>query len=277
MPDSAGPSLDRLVDIMRRLRAPDGCPWDQVQTHASLRPYVLEETYELLEALDTGDADAIKEELGDYLFEAVFLAHISAEHGDFSIGDALDTVCLKLVRRHPHVFERDTSTERPTTAAQVLERWDDLKARERALAGTHQASPRASTLDSVPSTLPALLRAYKLGRQASRAGFDWPRALDVVAKMEEEVAEIQQAVESADTDSRGHLEEEIGDLLFAIANLSRKLDIEPETALRRACTKFSKRFAILEQTFEASGERMFDQSLDRLEAAWQRAKTASSR
>ena len=277
MPDSAGSRFNRLVDTVRRLRAPDGCPWDRAQTHASLRPYVLEETYELLEAIDGGHPESIKEELGDYLFEAVFLAHISAERGDFSIGDAIDAVCLKLVRRHPHVFEPDTVPERPETAAQVLERWEDLKARERALAGTSQALPRAGALDSVPATLPALLRAYKLGRQAARTGFDWPHASDVVAKLEEEVAEIRQAVESAASGDHGPLEEEIGDLLFAIANLSRKLEIDPETALRRACIKFGERFAALEESFEALGERMMDQSLDQLEAAWQRVKTSSSR
>jgi MazG family protein len=188
MAETAGARLERLLDIMRTLRAPDGCPWDREQTHASLRPYVLEETYELLEAIDSGSADQLREELGDFIFEAVFLAQISQEAGDFDFGDALDAVSDKLVRRHPHVFARSAPDETVTTG-QVIERWEALKARERAEAGRPAARPK-TTLSGVPKTLPALLRAYEIGARAAAVGFDWQKAGDVLDKIEEEVAEL---------------------------------------------------------------------------------------
>jgi len=271
MAASIGSRFERLVEIMRTLRAPDGCPWDREQTVASLRPYVLEETHELLEAIEQGGPDELREELGDVLFETVFLAQISAEAGDFDIGDAIDTVCDKLVRRHPHVFERDSEEGQPTTGAEVLERWEELKARERAQAGTPPKPKPDGTLSGVPLALPALLRAYKIGRKAASVGFDWPKADDVLAKIEEEVAEVREAVAARESREE-KLEEEIGDLLFAIANLSRKLDVEPEAALRQATAKFVTRFRAVEQAFEARGEKMAGQSLDALEAEWQRVK-----
>ena len=274
MADRVGTRFERLVEIMRALRAPDGCPWDREQTVASLRPYVLEETYEVLEAIEHGGPDELREELGDFLFEAIFLARISEEAGQFDIGDALDTVCDKLVRRHPHVFARGTEAARLGTAAEVLEHWETLKARERAEAGTAEKAQPDGALSGVPRALPALLRAYKVGRKAAAEGFDWPRAGDVLEKIEEEVAEVRQAVEARADDDGEKVEEEIGDLLFAIANLSRKLGVEPEAALRRATGKFVRRFRVVERAFEARGLKVADQTLDDLEAEWQRAKTA---
>jgi len=273
-PASTGARFERLVGIMRTLRAPDGCPWDREQTHASLRPFVLEETYEVLDAIDSGDPEQLREELGDFLFEAVFLAQLSEEAGDFAIGDALDAVCDKLVRRHPHVFERTAEGAGSLhTSAQVLEQWESLKARERALAGKATAPARPkTTLSGVPKTLPALLRAYEVSTRAATVGFDWQRPVDVIAKMEEEVREVRAELESGLPGAAVRAEEEMGDLLFTIANLSRKLGIEPEAALRRATDKFTRRFDAMERRILESGRSFASLTLDDLEAEWARVK-----
>src|SRR5215831_4972450 len=203
---SPGSSFERLIEIMRRLRAPDGCPWDREQTPASLRPFVLEETYEVLEAIEHGTPQDLCEELGDFLFEAVFLARISEEAGQFTIANVIDGISDKLVRRHPHVFERRDG-EAALTSDQVVEKWETLKARERALAGRTAkagapAKPPKTTLSGVPKTLPSLLRAYELSSRAAAVGFDWAKAADVLDKIDEEVAELRREVESGAT---GHL------------------------------------------------------------------------
>jgi MazG family protein len=280
---TAGERLDHLVEIMRRLRAPDGCPWDREQTLQTLRPFLLEETYEALDAIDRGDYVDLKEELGDLVFEVVFLARICEEAGRFTAADAIETIATKLVRRHPHVFGE---AERAQSAQEVLGRWEDLKRDERAAAGQ---APK-TTLGGVPKTLPGLLRAYEYGSRAASKGFDWERATDVIAKIEEEVAEVREVLASippsdhqpssssgadprpADATIAGRLEEEMGDLLFAIANLSRKLGVEPETALRRANDKFAARFTELETRFGERGVAMKEAGLDVLEAEWQRIK-----
>jgi MazG family protein len=270
MAETAGARFDRLVEIMRALRAPGGCPWDREQTLASLRPFVLEETYEVLEAIEGGSSASLREELGDYLYEAVFLAQISEESGDFSIADAIDAVCDKLVRRHPHVFARQHEDGSITTD-QVIERWEAMKARERAIEGRDPVRPKTS-LSGVPKTLPALLGAYEIGARAAAVGFDWARAEDVLRKIEEEVAELRHEVESGATGHLSRAEDEMGDLLFAIANLSRKLGIEPESALRRANEKFTRRFDALEQAFSARGRSLQDATLQEMEDEWQRLK-----
>jgi MazG family protein len=274
MAETAGTRFDRLVEIMRALRAPAGCPWDREQTHASLRPFVLEETYEVLDAIESGDPAKLREELGDFLYEAVFLAQISEEAGDFSIADAVQAISDKLVRRHPHVFARDTPDGAPLTAAQVVEKWETLKARERA-SGERTGAAAKTTLSGVPKTLPSLLRAYEISARAAAVGFDWARAADVITKIEEEVAEVRHEVESGATGDLSRAEEEMGDLLFAIANLSRKLGIEPEAALRRANDKFTKRFDAMEHAFAARGRTFAELSLDEMEEEWQRVKTAA--
>jgi MazG family protein len=277
MRDTPGSSFERLVEIMRRLRAPDGCPWDREQTPASLRPFVLEETYEVLEAIEHGTPQDLCEELGDFLFEAVFLARMHEEAGDFSIGDVVDGIADKLVRRHPHVFERGDG-EDSLTSGQVIERWEALKARERALAGK-QAPERAktkTTLSGVPKTLPSLLRAYELSSRAAAVGFDWAKATDVLDKIDEEVAELRREVESGATGDLSRAEDEMGDLLFSIANLSRKLGVEPEAALRRASDKFTSRFGQMEAALAARGVSLPDASLDEMEAEWQTAKREGS-
>jgi tetrapyrrole methylase family protein/MazG family protein len=272
-----GARFDELVQIMARLRAPDGCPWDREQTLRSLRPFLLEETYEALEALDGGDSAALCEELGDLLLEIVFLSRIAEESGDFSVTDAIDAIATKLVRRHPHVFGGD---KKLATPHEVRGKWEEMKASERSAAAT----PR-TILGGVPRTLPALLRAYEYGARAAAVGFDWSRPLDVVDKIEEEVRELREALSPTALADSGapvnqvdrvgqveRVEEEMGDLLFAIANLSRKLGVEPEAALRRANDKFLGRFTAVEQRVTAAGERMQEKTLDELEAAWQDVK-----
>ena len=270
---SAGARLDDLIRIMATLRGPDGCPWDRVQTLASLRPFLLEEAYEALEALDAGNQPALCEELGDLLFEIVFLSRIAEEQGDFTIADAIDGVASKLVRRHPHVFGE---ADKISLAEEVRGRWEELKAAERA--GASEATK--TLLSGVPITLPALLRAYEYSSRAATVGFDWVKAADVLDKMEEELREIRAAVQQRDHNHEAAtarrrddlVEEEIGDLLFAIANLSRKLGVEPEAALRRANDKFRERFTAVEQRIEARGERLQEKTLEELEAEWQDVK-----
>ena len=277
MSDSVGARFDRLVEIMRALRAPGGCPWDRDQTLASLRPFVLEETYEVLEAIERGSPAALCEELGDYLYEAVFLAQISEESGDFTIANAIDGICDKLVRRHPHVFAR-TGGDESITSAQVIERWETMKARERALRpgsgqpGEATGERAKTTLSGVPKTLPSLLRAYEISARAAAVGFDWARPADVLDKIEEEVAELRHEVESGATGHLSRAEEEMGDLLFAISNLSRKLGIEPEAALRRANEKFTQRFDAVEQAFASHGRSLSEATLEEMETEWQRVK-----
>jgi len=285
MSHSAGARFQQLVDIMRALRAPDGCPWDREQTIRTLRPFVLEETYELLDALDHGDYDGLRQEIGDFVLEAVFLSQICEEEGRFSIADALQAIIDKLVRRHPHVdlgkVIDDRSDDRsdgrsdgaglPTTAGQVKERWEDIKKRERAAEGRAEHT----VLSGVPRAMPSLLRAYELSTRAATVGFDWVRATDVLDKIDEEVRELREAITlhgSAATET----EEELGDLFFAMANLARKLGVEPEAALRVASDKFQRRFDAMERAVVSEGRHLKDFTLDELEIRWQAAKHATT-
>ena len=253
---------------MAVLRSPQGCPWDRAQTIDSLKPFVLEETYEVLEAIDRHDHAALGEELGDFLFEAVFLAQLESEEGHFTIADSLKSIADKLVRRHPHVFARDDSTAGIDSPDKVVTRWEEIKAKERG------DSPKKKTLLSgIPVTLPALLRAYEIGIRAKSVGFDWEKTSDVVDKIQEEVDELREVVGGATID-RERAEEEMGDLLFTLAHLSRQLGIEPETALRKANDKFTKRFETMEHNIEASRKKMSSMTLDDLEVEWQKAKGA---
>jgi MazG family protein len=285
-----GDRFNELVSIMAQLRSPDGCPWDREQTLASLRPYLLEETYEALEAIDRGDTAALCEELGDLLLEVVFLSRIAEEGGAFSISGAIDAIVQKLVRRHPHVFGPDAKLSTPH---EVRGKWEEMKAFER----SGSATPK-TILGGVPKTLPSLIRAYEYGARAAAAGFDWARPADVVAKIDEEIQELRDAVERWDVDQgqrtkddgrhepasagpifssgvTGDVEEELGDLLFAVANLSRKLGVEPEAALRRANDKFLARFSEVERRITASGQRLQEKTLDELEAVWQDVKRSA--
>ena len=257
----------RLVEIMATLRGPGGCPWDREQTIDSLKPFVLEETYEVLEAIDRHDHAALREELGDFVFEAVFLAQLESEAGHFTIADSLQSIAEKLVRRHPHVFNRDEGEAALDSAGQVRTKWEEIKAQERG------ASPKPKTLlGGIAPALPALLRTYHIGVRAASVGFDWTGAGDIVEKIQEEVDELRDVVATEAPIDQARAEEEMGDLLFAIANLSRKLGIEPETALRKANEKFTRRFGTLERAVADSGRAMKDMTLEELEAEWQRAK-----
>jgi MazG family protein len=259
--------FERLLEIVATLRSPEGCPWDREQTIDSLKPYVLEETYEVVEAIDRGDHAALREELGDFVFEAVFLAQLESEAGHFTIADSLTAIAEKLVRRHPHVFARTAGEAPVSTAGEVVTRWEQIKAQERGGA----AKPK-TLLGGVPAALPALLRAYQIGLRAKSVGFDWLRPADVVDKIQEEVDEVRAAVATGSAASREQVEEEMGDLLFTIANLSRQLGIEPETALRKANDKFTRRFGVMERAIEQTGRAMRDLDIEELERHWQRAK-----
>ncbi|MDO8681649.1 MAG: nucleoside triphosphate pyrophosphohydrolase [Acidobacteriota bacterium] len=265
MSELAGARFQQLVGIMRTLRSPEGCAWDRQQTLRTLRPFVLEETYELLDALDREDYDALKAELGDFLFEAVFLAQICEEEGRFSIADSIQAVSDKLVRRHPHVFEKDGSAA--LNPGQVKEQWEDIKAKERKDAPTREQT----VLSGVPRSMPSLLRAHELSTRAATVGFDWVKADDVLDKIDEEARELREAVAQKGTSS-AEAEEELGDLLFAMANLARKMGIEPEAALRIANDKFQRRFDEVERQVTESGRRLRDLPLEQLELHWQSAK-----
>ncbi len=257
---------------MAALRAPDGCPWDREQTIDTLKKYVLEETYELLEAIDRHDHEALREELGDFLFEAVFVAQLEPEAGHFSIADSVRSIADKLVRRHPHVFARGEEEAPLETANQVRVRWEEVKAEERG----GQAKPQ-TLLSGIPPALPALLRAYQIGARAHSVGFDWDRPADVIEKIREEVDEVAEVVSGDAPLDRDRAEEEMGDLLFAIAHLSRRLGIEPETALRKANDKFTRRFTNMETRIVDRGARMAEMSIDELEAEWQTSKAEEKR
>src|SRR5262245_26478028 len=257
-----GLEFQRLVDIMARLRGPHGCPWDREQTIHSLRGFVLEETYEVLDAIDNDDHDTLRGEIGDLLFEGVFLAQIESDDGRFTVADSLGHISEKLIRRHPHVFER---TEGIDTPGKVVEQWEQIKAREQSDAGKTRA-----LLGGIPKSMPALLRAHEIGTRAAAVGFDWAKTTDVVDKIEEEVAELREAV--AHEEGMQRIEEEMGDLLFAIANLARKLGIEPESALRKANDKFTKRFTALEGVFQAQGRSVHDATLEQMEEVWGKVK-----
>jgi MazG family protein len=259
---SAGEEFQKLVDIMARLRGPGGCPWDREQTLESLRGFVLEETYEVLDAIDRGDHDALRGEIGDMLFEGVFLAQVETDAGRFTVADSVRHISDKLVRRHPHVFGEAAGVDTP---GKVVEQWEQIKAKEQQSKGEKKA-----LLAGVPKSMPALGRAAEIGTRVAAVGFDWARTDDVVAKIEEEVAELRRAT----TESHERVEEEMGDLLFSIAQLARQLRVDPESALRKANEKFTKRFTALEEVFLERGRSIHDSTLEEMEAVWQTVKKA---
>lgn len=262
MAADAGSAFQTLVDIMARLRGPQGCPWDREQTLESLRAFLLEETHEVLDAIDRGDHEALRGEIGDLLFEGVFLAQVCADEGRFTVADSLRAIAAKLIRRHPHIFDPDG---RPLeTPGEVHPQWEQIKAQEQADRGE-----RRSVLRGLPRSLPALLGAYEIGTRVAAVGFDWARTADVMDKIEEEVGELRRAVASEGT---ARSEEEMGDLLFALANLSRHLGIDPESALRNANAKFTRRFEQVEQRLHAQGRSVHDATLEEMEREWQNVK-----
>ena len=250
----------KLVDITRRLRAPDGCPWDRKQTMETLRAHLLEETYEVLEAIDSGSRKKLREELGDLLFQITFLSELASEEGAFDVDGVAKGIVDKLVRRHPHVF----GDARVGSAEEALQQWEVLKAAER---GQERGSP--GVLSGVPRELPALLKACRLTNKASQLGFDWPEARQVVDKFQEELEELRRAQEKGDREA---LEEEFGDLLFTLANLGRHLALDPEVTLQRANRKFIRRFEHMERGLRESGRRWESQSAADLDELWEKAK-----
>lgn len=267
---SAADEFARLVEIMRVLRSPDGCPWDRKQSLDTLKPFVLEEAHEVVDAIERGDTSGLRGEIGDLVFEGVFLAQLCAEEGRFDIAASLREVNEKLIRRHPHVFEQaELDAPQPPadieTPDEVLAQWEQIKARERAAAGRE----RSGALDGIPRSMPALLAAHEIGLRAAAVGFDWATPEDVVTKIEEEVAEVRLALQFGNADE---VAEEIGDLFFGLANLSRKLGVEPEAALRAANKKFGQRFRRMEEIAEEDGRGLSELSLDDLESLWRRIK-----
>jgi tetrapyrrole methylase family protein/MazG family protein len=272
--------FSKLVELMAALRAPNGCPWDRKQTHASLKPYLLEETYEVLETIDQQDALKLREELGDVLLQVLFHSQIAAEAGTFTIEDVLEVLATKLIRRHPHVFGNGENDSNPINGEQVLSQWEEIKRAERQAAGGTQ-----SALDGVPKTLPALLRAYQTQARAARVGFDWPHNAagleQIFGKIAEEMTELREAVaesQAADQTSssegagREHIEAELGDILFSLVNLARFLKINPEEALRGSTNRFTDRFHLVEAQASEQGHALSDMTLPEMDVLWERAK-----
>jgi nucleoside triphosphate diphosphatase len=265
------PSRDiaRLLEIMAALRTPEtGCPWDLEQDFASIAPYTIEEAYEVADAIARGDMTDLKDELGDLLLQVVFHARMAQERAAFDFGDVVQAICEKLLRRHPHVF----GDARSLTPDAVKGQWDRIKAEEKAeRAARHGAAPEAGALAGVPLGLPALTRALKLQSKAGKVGFDWNDPLAVLAKIREETEEIAAEIADGDRERAGA---EVGDLLFAVVNLARHLDIDPETALRGTNRKFESRFGFIERALEAGGRRPEQASLAEMDALWDAAKIA---
>ena len=270
----------KLVDLMATLRAPNGCPWDRKQTHESLKPYLLEEAYEVLETIDQREHPKLREELGDVLLQVIFHSQIASEAGTFTIEDVLETLVTKLVRRHPHVFGNDDQACVLTDGEQVLSQWEQIKRTEREAAGSTQ-----SALEGVPKTLPALLRAYQTQARAARVGFDWPQTaagLDqVFGKVAEEIAELRDVAsqDGSETESaaalpseRQHIEAELGDILFSLVNLARFLKVNPEEALRGSTKRFIDRFHLVEAQAAEKGRSLGDMTLAEMDALWDEAK-----
>ena len=261
-PSAAG-DMSRLLEIMRRLRDPkSGCPWDLEQNFATIAPFTIEEAYEVASAIELAEHAALRDELGDLLLQVVFHSQMAAEQGLFDFGDVVAGICEKMIRRHPHVFGGNTVA----TASGVTRVWDDIKRQERA-----SKPQNLGLLDDVPAAFPALTRAVKLQNRAAEVGFDWPTAITVTDKIAEESRELAQAVDSAD---QLKIAEEFGDLLFAMANLSRHLKLDPEASLRAANAKFLRRFKSIETALEKQGRTVQEASLDEMEALWVEAKRA---
>lgn len=261
----------RLVRIMERLQEPGGCPWDLEQTHQSLKPYLIEEAYETLDAIDSGDDTALLEELGDVLLQVIFHSILARRTGRFTIDDVANATSMKMVRRHPHVFGEAEAG----SAEEVLQNWEKLKTRERQeKAGDASPDKVAGILDGVPRQLPALLRAQRIQQKVARVGFEWEDISPALDKVAEEAAELKQAISDA---SKARAEAELGDLLFSLVNVARFLDIDAEEALRETCNRFHKRFAFLEETATGEGRHVHDLSPDEMEAIWSKAKSREER
>ena len=264
-------TIQNLLDIMAKMRAEGGCPWDREQTLESLKQYLVEECYEVIDAIDSGSADKHADELGDLLLQVVFQAHIRREQGSFAFEEVVDRICEKLIRRHPHVF----GNTRVSGSQDVLKNWEAIKAQEKqkAAAGTPSDVPPPSLVGDMPRHLPALHKAHHLQKRLARVGFDWNQVHDVVAKIDEELAEVKQALAAGDAEQ---IDEELGDLLFAVVNLSRFQGLNAEEVLQRAVDKFAKRVQAMEQRVRLSGRELAQCTLAELDAHWNAVKAAES-
>lgn len=252
-------AFQRLVDLMATLRGPDGCPWDRKQTPESLKPFLVEECYEVIDALEDGSPDKIKEELGDLLFQIIFHARIAEEQGQFTIHDVVTAIQEKMTRRHPHVF----GDEKLSTDREVLANWEEIKKREKGYEN------RRSILEGVPKELPSLLRAHRLQERAARVGFDWSHLNEALPKLDEEIAEFKETLKAGDA---GKTEEELGDVFFMLVNISRFLGVNPDEALRKTISKFIRRFRYIEENAANAGRSLSNMTLDDMEKLWQEAK-----
>lgn len=251
--------FDDLVEVVRCLRLPDGCPWDREQTHKSIRQDFIEETYEVIEAIDNGDAELLREELGDVLLQVVFHAQIEREKGVFDINDVANDICKKMIIRHPHVFG-DVNAD---TTEKVLDNWDKIKMQ------TKSQSTQSESMDSIARSLPSLIRASKMQKKAAKVGFDFECFDDAAAKVVEELSEVREAIESGDENAKA---EEIGDLLFSVVNVARFVGVDGEKALYDACEKFLSRFTAMEKSAGENGVELQDLSLSELDSLWEKAK-----
>ncbi|MBS1812877.1 MAG: nucleoside triphosphate pyrophosphohydrolase [Acidobacteria bacterium] len=258
--------LEDLIEMMARLRAPNGCPWDREQTYASLAPMLIEEAYEVIEAAEAEDWNELRDELGDLLFQLVFYGQIASEAGHFRLQDSITRVHEKMWRRHPHVFGEETAE----TTAEVLVNWEAIKAAERKAAGKAEDSSQ-SLLNGVSKKIPALLESYQLTTKAARVGFDWAQPEQVIEKLEEELGELQAEIEREDRNQNA-VAEEIGDLLFVAVNLARKLGVEPENALKAANRKFRRRFGHIEKRLAEQDKAFADVTLNEMDSYWDEAK-----
>ncbi len=265
-----------LVALMTKLRSPEGCPWDREQTYASLAPMLLEEAYEVFEAVEAareGKPNELRDELGDLLFQIVFYAQVASERGDFSIADVTDAVHTKMVRRHPHVF----ADARADNTADVLRSWEAIKAEEKRAARPEGDNYAGSLLDGVSTKVPALMEAHQLTTKAARVGFDWEKVEEIFDKLAEEIGEVRAAIKthavSQNEADHTHVREEIGDLLFAVTNIARHMKVEPEAALKLTNRKFRRRFRFIEEQLQAQDRSFEFSNLAQLEALWQEAKT----
>lgn len=257
--DPALTPFERLTVLMDILRSPQGCAWDRKQTHQSLLPYLIEETYEVVEVIESGRLSELAEELGDLLTQIVFHAQLAKERGEFDINDSITAVVDKLVNRHPHVF----GERKDLKPQEVRDQWEKIKT---------SSGEKDSVLGGLPRTMPALTAAFRLGEKAGGVGFDWKSPSDVLEKIDEEIAEVKEAMSRSETPDRAALTGEIGDLLFAVASLARKLEIDPEIALREALDKFRSRFDLMEREIRQQGETFEQYTLEELESIWQRVK-----
>jgi len=270
MSGTTGTKFEKLVEIMSTLRGPDGCPWDKQQDFNSLKPMLVEEVYEVLEAVENNDSEGLSEELGDLLLHVVFHAQLGKETGQFDIDTVIGKISDKLVRRHPHVF----GSERASTPEEVIKNWEAIKAQEKAEKLKNRTPEQRSLLEGIPSRLPAIHEAHQISSRAARVGFDWPDVNGIFDKLQEEVRELKEVISSSGSEEkRDRLEDEIGDMLFVIVNIARYLKIDSESALKRANRKFKSRFQFMEKELAGQGKTLDQTSLDEMEALWQKAKS----